>query len=238
MLHGEAMAALTLALATFCAQELPTGASVVDKYVKAKGGAPLLKKTTSYRLLVEIYIDGKKTADSEVMQAEGRHLTINTLLDGSTTSHGTDGKAAWYIDQVGVIRHLKGPQLADYLRHYTTVHEALKWPRQFASIRCVGRKKIQGQEAYEVKFTPKDGVPVTRYFAVASGLFLREVQQTDTRGTKAISDIAEYRRIKGVLVPHKRTVTIGKQVTEYRVRRAENNVTFAKDRFLSPKSNR
>ena len=33
-------------------QQLPSGQEVVDAYVNAKGGAELLKKTTSYRMLV------------------------------------------------------------------------------------------------------------------------------------------------------------------------------------------
>lgn len=73
------MFVLILALASLVPQKLPAGSDVVARYVEAKGGTSLLKKTTSYRLLVEIYIDGKKTTDSEVLQAKGRHLTINTL---------------------------------------------------------------------------------------------------------------------------------------------------------------
>ncbi len=228
------MGILAIVLATVCGQELPTGTDVVARYVKAKGGEKLLQKTTSYRLLVEIHIDGKKFADSEILQAKNRHLTTNTLADGSTTTHGTDGKTAWYIDAEGMVYRLKGPQLTDYLRHYTTVHEALEWPKQFAKIDCVGRKQIHGKRAYQVEFTSRDGVTLTRFFAVDSGLFLREVQKVDKRGTLVVSDISDYRRVKGVLVPHKRIVTVGKQRTEYRVRRAQNNIVFAKDRFVAP----
>ena len=154
------------------------------------------------------------------------------MADGSTTTHGTDGKTAWYIDAEGMVYRLKGPQLTDYLRHYTTVHEALEWPKQFAKIDCVGRKQIHGKRAYQVEFTSRDGVTLTRFFAVDSGLFLREVQKVDKRGTLVVSDISDYRRVKDVLVPHKRIVTVGKQKTEYRIRRAENNIVFAKDLSL------
>lgn len=230
------MAILALVLVTLAPQELPTGAEVVARYIEAKGGQELLRKTRSYRLLVEIHIDGKKTADSEVLQAKNRHLTINTLADGSTTTHGTDGKTAWYIDPEGKVHYLKGPQLVDYLRHYTTVHEALEWPKQFTKIDCVSRKRIGGKEAFQVEFTPKHGHAITRYFSVDTGLFLREVQKTDKKGTEAVSDIADYRRVKGVLVPHTRTVRVGNQVTEYRIRRAENNAMFGKNRFVPPQS--
>lgn len=53
------------------------------------------------------------------------------------------------------------------------------------------------------------------------------VQQLDERGPEAVSAIADYRRVKGVLVPHKRTVTIFQHVTEYRGRHAANNVLLA-----------
>lgn len=232
------MAILAIVLASLGARDLPTGPEVVARYVEAKGGQQLLRKTTSYRLRVEIHIDGKKSADSEVLQAKNRHLTINTLADGSTTTHGTDGKTAWYIDPEGKVHQLKGSQLADYLRHYTTVHEALEWPKQFTKIECINRKQINGKEVYQVEFTPKDGRAITRYFSVDTGLFLREVQKIDKQGTEVVSDIADYRRVKGVLVPHKRTVSLGRQITEYRVRSAENNVTFSKGRFEAPKSTR
>ena len=215
-------------------QQLPSGQEVVDAYVNAKGGAELLKKTTSYRMLVEIRLDGKKTADSEIMQSGRCHLTIHTLPDESKLSHGTDGRIAWITDKEGVAYPLEGSQRRDYLRHNTTVHEALEWPNQFHEIQCVGTQQINGKATYEVQFKPAKGHTIVRFFEVDSGLFVREVQQLDVPGTQSISDLSDYRRVDGVLVSHRRTVQVENQTTEYIVHHSENNVTFTADQFVAP----
>ncbi|MEP3477723.1 MAG: hypothetical protein ABJZ55_00605 [Fuerstiella sp.] len=229
------MVILLFVLASVCLQELPTGSDVVANYVEAKGGTAALQQVTSYRLLLETRLNGKKTADTEVLQSGNRHFTEHTLPDGSKTSHGTDGKVAWLTDQQGLGYRLKGTSLQEYLRHNTTMHEALAWPTQYAKIECVGTEKIDGSKAYEVHFKPTSGRTVIRYFDVKSGLFIREITQIDEQGQKSISSISDYRRVGGSLVPHKRTVRIGDQVTEYTVLSAESNVVIPEARFAEPK---
>ena len=230
------MVILPFVLASVCLQELPTGSDVVAKYVEAKGGTALLKQVTTYRLLLETRLDGKKTASTEALQSGNRHLTEHTLSDGSKISHGTDGKVAWFTDKQGLGYRLKGAQLQDYLRHNTTMHEALAWPTQYPKIECVGTQQIDGSKAYEVHFKPTSGGTVVRFFDVKSGLFIREISPVDEQGLQSISSISDYRRVGGILVPHKRTVRVGEQVTEYTVLSAESNVLIPESRFAEPKS--
>jgi len=137
--------AILILMATQTPDTLPSGDEVVARYIEVKGGKTLLQSITSYRLRGEIRIDGETTSAFEIFQGKNRHVTINTLKDGSQTSHGTDGKHAWYIDQSGEAVAIKGEERLNYIRHYSTLHETLEWERQFEHIRCVRLTPIDGQ---------------------------------------------------------------------------------------------
>ena len=228
------LAAQVLSTAAFQSNDLPTGTEIIERYVRAKGGEELLRKTRNYQIETEIWIDGKKTATTQMFQAPNRHLTINTLVDGSTTQHGTDGKRAWLVAADGSVTDLQGDQLRDYLAHYSTVHEALEWSKQYEKINCVGRRSLLGGKAFEVHFIPKDGPTIVRFFDDDSGLFIREQRVLDEQGTLLVSDMSDYRRVNGIMVSHKRVNTIGGESTEYILKVAKNNVTFPDDLFQPP----
>ncbi|MCR9199702.1 MAG: hypothetical protein NXI04_13740 [Planctomycetaceae bacterium] len=214
--------------------ETPTGPEVVARYVKAKGGEQRLRETTSYRLQLEIRVDGEKTTDSEILQTKGRHRTTHTLPDGSQLAHGTDGRTVWYTGPDLRSRQLDGEEKAEYLRHHSTLHESLEWKDHFPVIECKGRAEVDGRAAWEVHFTPEKGRPVRRYFDVESRLFVREIV-TAADGTEAISTISDYRPIAGVLVPFKRVTSIRNHRTEYIIRQAEKNVDVPDSAFAAPK---
>lgn len=212
----------------------PTGPEVVARYVNAKGGEQRLRETTSYRMRMEIRVDGEKTTDSEILQAKGRHRTTHTLTDGSQLVHGTDGQTVWYQGPDGRSRQLEGDEKAEYLRHHSTLHESLEWKDHFSVIECRGRADVDGSPAWEVHFTPETGRPVRRYFDVESGLFVREIV-TAADGTEAISTISDYRPIAGVLVPFKRVTNVRNHRTEYIIKQAEKNVDVPDSAFAAPK---
>ena len=215
--------------------DLPDGAAVVEAFVKAKGGTRQLRQTTSYRLQLEVRVDGRVSAQTEILQTSGRHRTTHTLPDGSRLTHGTDGKVGWYSGPDGKVWFLQGEELAEYLRHNTTLHESLEWKDHYPEIRCTGRVKVDGKPAWEVQFTPASGRPVKRCFDVQSGLYVREII-TEPGGGQAVHTISDYRRVAGVLVPHKRVTRIGNHTTEYIVQQAESNVRLADDAFAIPQS--
>lgn len=225
------MTIFLLAVAYAFPQDLPSGSEIVSNFVKAKGGEVFLRKTATYRMQVELLVNGQKTADMEIFQAENRRLTFYTLPDGSMVSHGMDGKQAWYVDQTNTVHQLEGSELQRYLRQYSAVHESLEWPKQYIAMTCVGKEEIQGKAVWEVHFKPGHGQVVVRFFDVSSGLYVREVAPNDERATKTVIDISDYRRVAGGLVPHRRTVTEGSQTTEYIVRKSESNVRFPTERL-------
>lgn len=220
-----------------CCDDLPAGDEVVARYVKVKGGEQRLRETTSYRMLMEIRVDGEKTTDSEILQAKGRHRTTHTLPDGSQIAHGTDGETVWYTGPDHKPRLLEGDEKAEYLRHHVTLHESLEWKDHFPAIECKRQADVDGRAAWEVHFTPEKGRPVRRYFDVESGLFVREIV-TASDGTEAISTISDYRPIAGVLVPFKRVTNVRNHRTEYIIKQAEKNVNLPQGAFAIPKSDK
>lgn len=215
---------------------LPSGEEIVARYIEAKGGKAHLESITSFRTLGEIRIDGEVTSKNQTFQRKNCHLTINTLNDGTQTSHGTNGKLAWYVDKTGVAKALEGDEGLNYIRHFSTLHEAFEWKRQFDQISCVRLTPIDGQAAYEVHFKPKVGPTLVRFFHGKTGLFVREQRPLNEGGPLLISRMTDYRRIDGSLVSHKRTNSVNGLSTEFILLKIEYNVTFIDSRFEPPPS--
>lgn len=229
-------AVILIAIASQTPGTLPSGEEIVDRYVEAKGGKKLLESITSYRTVGEIRIDGEVTAKIQTYQRKNQHLTINRLSDGTQTSHGTNGTTAWYVDKTGTAKAIEGEDGLNYIRHHSTLHEALEWKSQFEHIRCIRLTPIDGQAVYEVHFIPKAGPTLVRFFDKSSGLLVREQRPLSEGGPLLISRMTDYRRINGNLVSHKRTNSVNGEETEFILLKAEYNVPFTDDRFDLPPS--
>ena len=123
----------------------PQVKSVISRFVRAKGGKSALENVKNYTIKGEVVSGTDTVGTFEIWQAANRHLSIDHFPDGSSRSHGTDGKIAWRLDVDGKPSILQGQDARDYVRHYASLHESLEWTKQFATILYAGEKKIDNQ---------------------------------------------------------------------------------------------
>ncbi|MCH2182462.1 MAG: hypothetical protein MK108_10695 [Mariniblastus sp.] len=215
-------------------EENPSAQSVIERYVQAKGGQETLAKIKNYTIKGEVISEGEVVGKFEIFQAPNLHLSINRFPNGSKRTHGTDGKIAWQIDTQGQPKILTGQEARDYMRHYSTLHEALNWRKQFETIEYVKETTLDKTPVHHLAFHTSDGRKIDRFFDVQTGLFVREEQKTsDENETFMVSEIKDYVKEKnGSMVSRKRINHFGtleqntlleKYMVEYKIRSIESN---------------
>ena len=215
-------------------EENRTAQSVIDQYIQAKGGQQTLAKIKNYIIKGEVILKGEVVSKFEIYQAPNLHLSIDRFPDGSKRTHGTDGKIAWQIDIKGQPKILTGQAARDYIRHYSTLHEALNWTKQFKTIEYVKETALGKVPVHHLVFHASDGRKIDRFFEVETGLFVREEQETaDENETFMVSEIKDYVKDKnGSMVSRRRINHFGtldqntlseKYMVEYKIRSTESN---------------
>ena len=218
----------------------PTAESVLEEFVSARGGEAAMRKTKNYTFKGKILSSNKVLREFEIYQAANRHLSINRFPDGTTSQSGTDGKLAWWIDKDGKPRLLQGQEARDFIRHNSTVNEALDWRKQFAAILYAGEKTVEGSQTHHLIFVAADNRQINRYFSVESGLLIREEQVIGSGQSIQIliSEIGDYVREKdGVLSSRRRLNRFGSNYSiEYKVDSVETNTLTDDSIFDIPES--
>ena len=215
-------------------EENRTAQSIIDQYIQAKGGQETLAKIKNYTIKGEVISKGEVVSKFEIHQAPNLHLSIDRFPDGSKRTHGTDGKIAWQIDIKGQPKILTGQSARDYMRHYSTLHEALNWTKQFKNIEYVKKTSLGKTPVHHLVFHASDGRKIDRFFDVETGLFVREEQKTaDENETFMVSEIMDYTKEEnGSTVSRRRINHFGtldqntlleKHMVEYRIRSIESN---------------
>ena len=218
----------------------PQVKSVISRFVRAKGGKSVLENVKNYTIKGEVVSGTDTVGTFEIWQAANRHLSIDHFPDGSSRSHGTDGKIAWRLDVDGKPSILQGQDARDYVRHYASLHESLEWTKQFATILYAGKKQIDNQSVDHLIFVATDNRQINRYFSSKSGLFVREEQIVGTKENTQImiSEIRSYAPDKnGLLVSRSRVNHIGSDYSyEYKITSAATNTLPDDKIFEVPKS--
>lgn len=239
----EIICLLLMGLQAQRAAQLPTGDEVVARFITAQGGEQRLRATKSLRLSAEVRLlkqvhlwtsgtpPWKKLSDLQVLQTHRKHRAEHTRTDGSRLVDATDGDRAWHIDEDGHTRFLKDTELSQHLRQHTAVHDCLWWSQRYVDIRCTAKRVRYGLPMYELEFVSEDGQIEKRWFHTESGLLLEEMR-TDPGGMKTSVFFADYREVAGVLLPHRRTVSVGGVSLQYLIRKAERNVELPPDAFV------
>lgn len=161
--------------------KLPTAREIVDRSVKATGGAGAMKAITSMRAKGTFTISGQAlSGDLDMMAARPNKLVMRVNIPGlGTIEEGFDGKVGWSIDP------LQGPVLVTDRRLSERADEAwfdaeLHLDDYVKSMTVVGREKFDGREAYRLKVITVRGNEQFELFDVESGLPLGMEASRDT----------------------------------------------------------
>jgi hypothetical protein len=204
---------------------LPTGATVLERFVEVTGGMEAWRRQTirSDRGTVEFVGMGIESSFATFAAGLCKRYSVSRTEGLGEVEEGCDGTVVWSRSI------MLGPQVhrgavRDYhLRAYRfSAH--LHWRELYRRVECVGIVELDGVACYQVAKYGDGTTPDVDYYAVDTGLLVRQ----DYVAVTAMGEIPttrlfdDYRAVGDVRVAHHQTV---------RAMGREQRVTYTKIRF-------
>jgi CubicO group peptidase (beta-lactamase class C family) len=139
-----------------------------------------------------------KTATETTMTALGKEIA-----KGFEYFDGTKGSEAYTFAEPS---EFTGKRLAD-IKRSADLTAALKWREDYKSVEVTGKQKIEGEEAWVVRFDPKEGTPFTEYYSTKTFLLLRHdgviPSSTSSVNLPYQTTYSDYRNVDGSMIAFK-----------------------------------
>lgn len=201
---GLAVSTAVLTCATF-AQTAPTAEDLVAKNIQAKGGVEKLKAIQSVRMSGTQDNDGFKAA---VTQENKRpNLVRETFaLQGMTAVQAYDGASGWQVRPFG---GRKDPELMGEEDLRSLLLDAdfdgplVDYKEKGNKIESLGHDIVDGDDAYKLKVTLKNGDILYYYLDPDTFLEIRKEGQLFLRGSvqEFVVNLGSYKPVNGVMFP-------------------------------------
>jgi hypothetical protein len=221
------------------ARNAPSADEVLDKYIKAVGGAERLAALTSFvarGVSVGYGPEGEKRPVEVFARAPGQlSRVIHTASGDNTLTY--DGRAAWIaaphrpVAVLALTGHdLDGARLDAALAFPGGIKQALtKWRVGFPAT-------INDREAQVVQGTSTGGALATLYFDAESGLLVRQVRYSDSPVGRipTMVDYSDYREVAGVKMPFRWIVSWLDGRDSFELTDVQPNARIDATRFARP----
>ncbi|MCL1894431.1 MAG: hypothetical protein FWG02_09395 [Holophagaceae bacterium] len=216
--------------------ELPSGESIMDKYIEATGGIEAYKKIKNSvakgtMMMPAMGISANLTiysAEPNLQLQEAEIPGMGKMLEG------VDGKIAWSYNP------MSGPSIKTGKEGDTALLNAEfreeNWRKKYSKIEALAIETVQGEECYKVQLTPNAGDPRTSYYSIKSGLLLKHEATTESEiGTITIEILVkDYKKVGELLMPHRMEQKVAGQELTIVMTEIKNNVDIPKSTFDPP----
>lgn len=211
-----------------------TPETVVNNYIDAIGGTKKLKKvkdiTTKYNaeiagapMKINATITRKKPNMYKMeMVAEGMGTLMAQTYDGEKAkTSGMQGEKV-----------LEGEDLED-MAEQAKFNTELEYLTEAYTLELTKVATVDGQKAYVMKVTDKDGKTETEYYSVESGLKLKSetTEQTPQGPISSSQSYSDYKEVNGVMYPHTLKIDAGPQKIKMTVTEIKVNSKIKKSEF-------
>jgi hypothetical protein len=175
-------------------------------------------------------------ADLTIYGAEPDNMY--SLLEGEGLGKiegGVSGDVAWEETALTGPRLKEKEEKALALRE-AAFHGTVQWRKLYKKAECVGMETVNEKPCYKVVLTPNEGKPVTSYYDQKSNLLVKiEMTVVTPMGEIPFESYpGDYKRIDGILIPHKTVIKVMGQERMITIESVEHNVDMPKDRFALP----
>lgn len=212
----------------------PPADQLLDKYLKAIGGAEALQKITSRVEKGTLTAFGGQHFPVDVYcKAPDKRLSVMHLPNGDSVT-AFDGSQGW-LSVPGRVHRMTAAENSA-ARMDADLYFPLHVKTLYKAFRVDAGEKIDGHETYFVMGRSPGQPPIHLYFDKESGLLLRLIRYTETplgRNPTQI-DYADYREANGLSVPFRWTLSRpGNQFT-IQVEQVQQNVPVDDAKFAPP----
>lgn len=219
-LHGLLAACLAFALtvpatgpsrAAPAANESAAADAVLQSHIEASGGSSNLARIQNRVTESKLSMGWLSATLKSTLVQPNLFLDEASMLAVSSSS-GYDGHAGWKRDG-SKLESLQGSELTRMLRGHS-----LDWYLKLQSWYPVRKRlpdaELEGTPVHVLELTASTGEKEIWRLDARSGL-LRQVEgfafEKDKPPTKAVTTFSDYRKIDGIVLPYKTTITDGKR---------------------------
>ena len=229
-------AVFTAAASLLMAADMPSGESLLQRYIDRSGGAEAYAKAKNMAMTGTVEMPAQNISGTVAIFEEGEKSYTSMEFAGiGQIEGGFDGETAWENSALQGPRILQGDEMIEAKRA-ARLSQITAWHDVYKEARTVGSEDLDGKPAWKVEMTPKEGKPETFFFDRDSGLLVRTsaVHSTPLGDIPAESIMSDFRSIDGILTPFALTEKAMSQTIVMRFRNISYNVSLPKDRFDLP----
>ena len=184
--------------------DLPDVREVIDRSVKAMGGAAALKAVKSTRAVGKLEIpDQKMSGTVEMMATRPNKIVTRVTVTGiGDMEEAYDGKIAWSIDPITGPTLVSGKALAE--RADSAWFDApLHASPYVKSMLMVGKEVFDKRPSYKIKVTLASGAELVEFFDVETGhqIGLEARRETPLGNVPTRSFFREFKKFGALTFP-------------------------------------
>jgi len=213
---------------------MPTADELIDRYIRALGGAAAIEKITSREEQGTATLSGK-VAGVEIFNQDPDKQAIVLHMPAGNSMTVFDGHAGWTRMPNGPVREMHGSDL-DAAQLDADLHFPVHIRQEFDELQVEYPEEIGGRDAYVLSCKKVGRPPVKLYFDEQSGLLKRLVwfAQSPLGMVPTQIDYDDYRTVDGVQTPHRRTVARPGESSIIQLEQIQQNVPIDDARFSRP----
>ncbi|HKK45846.1 MAG TPA: M1 family aminopeptidase [Balneolaceae bacterium] len=206
-----------------------TSQTVIDHYIKAVGGADRLNDVKDMTKVMIGQVQNYQlqiTQMNKVPDKYSREIELKSVgrVISSLKVNG---------DSVSISSNGRHPQLTDQQKK-TFEEEAVMFPElEYQSdnyqTKLLGEEQVDGNDAYVLQVTTPSGVQIKAYYAVDSGLKLKEKTTYGDHTSK--TTYSDYREVNGIKVPYDVSSDQGSMALDMKVQDIKINTGLKDENF-------
>lgn len=212
---------------------LPSGESILDRYVEVTGGAETYMSRTSEVTTGTLTIAAAGlTGQVRIHVKPGLFRATIDLPGVGVIDRGVKDGVAWESNPITGPRIVEGAE-AKLMRMGAQPGATARWREAYTAVETTGIEAVNGKPAYRVVHSLGADGALTGFYDVDSGLLVR--LDMDPEGlTRQLYE--EYSNLDGILTPSRIVTTAQGQRTVLAFTSVEANVEIPDDRFALPES--
>jgi len=229
-------ALLTFAVSLALAGDMPTGDSLLQRYIDRSGGAQAYAKAKNMSMTGTVEIEGRNISGDVGIFEEGEKSWTAMEFPGiGKIEEGFDGETAWENSALQGPRILEGEEKITAKRA-ATLALITTWRDIYKEARTTGSEDVDGKPAWKVEMTPKEGRPETFLFDKDSGLLVKTsaVLSSPLGEISTQATMSDFRMVQGILTPFAMTENAMGQSIVMKFNNITYNVTIPPERFALP----
>ncbi len=181
-----------------------TADDVIAKAVAARGGIDKLKAIQTQRLTGSITIGDNPPGPFMVEMKRGGKMRQEMTVGGQNAIRMTDGVAGWKVENNNDPAPLDAGELKNMAGGADIDGPLVDYKAKGNQVELVGKEKVDGNDAYKLKITQKDGQVRYDYIDASSYLEAKWQGEIEAGGKKFVAEsfFKDYRAVDGVMYHH------------------------------------